>query len=338
MEQVLKNKLTKAIALFLLTVAYGFIGFRLIEHHTPLNSAYLAIITMSTVGFETIKPLTDNGKWFVISLILLSTGSFVYLISIMTTFVVEGHFYKLYYRFRMEKAISKLENHVIVCGFGRNGKEAVAELLSEKRPFLVIEKSESNFNLAQNDKPGFPVIIGDATEESVLRSANIASASALITSLQEDADNIFVTLTARELKPDLVIVSRANHESTIPKLKRAGASHVILPNLIGGRRMARILTKPALISFIELISGDSNHDFLLEEYLIGNQPEFIGKTLAQLDIRQKTGAQVIGIQFNSGEFEINPDGGTLLTIGDKLFVLGKLEQISKYKSLFPAHS
>jgi voltage-gated potassium channel len=334
MEQVLKNKLTKAIFLFLLTVAYGFIGFRLIEHHTPLNSAYLAIITMSTVGFETIKPLTDNGKWFVISLILLSTGSFVYLISIMTTFVVEGHFYKLYYRFRMEKAISKLENHVIVCGFGRNGKEAVAELLSEKRPFLVIEKSESNFNLAQNDKPGFPVIIGDATEESVLRSANIASASALITSLQEDADNIFVTLTAKELKSEIVIVSRANHESTIPKLKRAGANHVILPNLIGGRRMARILTNPALIAFIEFISGDSNHDFLLKEYLIDNNRIIQGSKLSDLGIKQKTGAQVIGIQFFSGEFEINPETSTYLTHGDKLFVLGKKNQIQKYNELF----
>jgi len=334
MEQVLKNKLTKAISLFLLTVAYGFLGFRLIEHHTPLNSAYLAIITMSTVGFETIKPLTDNGKWFVISLILLSTGSFVYLISIMTTFVVEGHFYKLYYRFRMEKAISKLENHVIVCGFGRNGKEAVAEFLSEKRPFLVIEKSESNFNLAQNDKPGFPVIIGDATEESVLRSANIASASALITSLQEDADNIFVTLTAKELKPEIVIVSRANHESTIPKLKRAGANHVILPNLIGGRRMARILTNPALIAFIEFISGDSNHDFLLKEYLIDNNRIIQGSKLSDLGIKQKTGAQVIGIQFFSGEFEINPETSTYLTHGDKLFILGKKNQIQKYNELF----
>ncbi len=337
--QMLNNKAVRklmvALGLLMGTLTFGVVGFMALEGYSVVDSFYMTIITMSTVGFETLDGgLSTGGKIFVSFLIVSAIGVFLYVINTITTFVVEGEIQTIFKGYRVNKEINKLHDHVVVCGLGRNGHQAVLELAAEGIPFVVVEVDEDVIAKFVESHPNVLVYKGDATEEETLRAVNIAKAKGVISALADDASNVYVTLSIRQLNPTVPVVARAAVESTISKLKVAGATRVVLPNKLGGRKMARVLTRPALIDFIDLITGQGNFNMNLEEIDCMEGGEYLGKTLRELDIRSKTGALVLGSQYPDGHFELNPSADLKLVAGLKLFVIGKKESLDLFRKEF----
>lgn len=334
------RKLLRALGMLLGIVMVGVAGFYFIEGYDFVDSLYMTIITMSTVGYEVLgeEGLSIEGKVFVIFLIIFSIGTFLNVVSVITSFIVEGEVRSLFKDYKVNKEIEKLKDHVIICGLGRNGREAAMELLSYGSAFIVIEKDKNNIERFIESHPGEILVLeGDAIEDEVLEKARIQYAKGIITSLPNDADNVFVTLTARELNPKIEIVARASNESSITKLRKAGANRVVLPNYLGGRKMAKILTQPALVDFVDMITGEGQFNMDLREISCTNQPLLLGKSFRELDIRSKCGVLVLGIQDSSGKFELNPPANKNLESGDKIFILGSLSQIESFKTEFLSH-
>jgi len=324
-----------ALGLLGATLAGGILGFMSIEGYSLIDGFYMTVITMSTVGYETLDGgLSDSGKVFTAFLIVSTIGIFLYVINTITTFVVEGEIRNIFKGYRVNKEISKLSDHIIICGLGRNGRQAVRELSAEGVPFVVIESNEDVVNKSHETHPDVLVLQGDATEEESLKAAALDKAAGVITALADDASNVYVTLTIRQLSPKIPVVARASNENAISKLKVAGATRVILPNKLGGRKMARVLTKPALVDFIDLITGQGKFDMNLEEVDCQEGGSYLGKTLSQLDIRSKTGALILGTQHADGHFELNPGADLRMEAGLKLFVIGKEEQLDAFRREF----
>ncbi len=325
------RKLYIAGGLILALLTTGISGYVLIEHYTFLDSFFMTIITVATVGYREVNPLSDAGKVFTSFLIIFSIGTFAYAVSVVTKYVIEGEFQTYFRHYQVNKEILKLKNHVIVCGYGRNGRQACDQLRSQHESFVAIESNADN--IAHMREDGNVLFIeGDATEDEVLLEAGIKHAKALITALPNDASNVFVVLTAREMNPDLKIISRASEDASENKLKRAGANNVIMPDKIGGTHMAALVVKPDVLEFIDHITGRIN--IKLEEILYNSLPERMrDKSIRELEIRNKTGANIIGFKTAAGEYVINPPPDTVMQPDAKLFVLGTAEQVSKFKEI-----
>ena len=327
------QKIIFSIALLAGTSLIGTIGYSLIEGYETLDAIYQTVITMSTVGFGTVRELSSGGKVFSIILITISAGIYLYAITTITTFVVEGEVKQLFNRYKANKIVKKLSDHIIICGLGRNGREAAIELIRQKQPFVIVESNQDvidDFILTHD----ILAIKGDATHEEVLEEANIHKAKGLISSLSTDAENVYITLTAREMCPKLQIAARASHETSISKLKRAGANQVIVPNMIGGRKMVNMITRPALNEFIELVSGEGNANLHLEVFDCSHFPQIVGKTMAELGIRAKTGVLVLGKKHDDSPVELNPTATAKIEKGDKLFIMGTDTQLETFKKEF----
>jgi len=225
------RRILQSLVLSLIISMMGVLGYVAIEGYSFLDALFMTVITMSTVGFGTIGDLSSSGKAFSVLLIILSTGTVVYAITTITTFVVEGEMQQLFNKYQLNKKVGKLKDHFIICGMGRNGREAALELTRQKRDFVIIERDEEVIE-EYTATHKYLFIKGDATHEEVLEQAMIREAVGLVSSLSTDAENVYITLTARGMNPGLKIVARASNETTINKLKRAGADHVIVPNLI----------------------------------------------------------------------------------------------------------
>ncbi len=326
------TKLYVALLLILAMISIGILGYILIEKYTFLEAFYMTIITIATVGFQEVHPLSDVGKIFTAFLIITSFGTFAYAISAITKYVVEGEFNYYYKFYKVNNTISKLNNHVVICGYGRNGKQAVTALHMNKQNFVIIEKSEV---LAEQIKEqGFLCIQGDCTQDDILNKSGIANARALITTLPIDADNLFVVLTARSINSKLTIISRASDDNSDKKLKIAGANNVIMPDKIGGAHMASLVIKPDVIEFIDHITGQGGPNINLEEIVFSELPEQLrNHTIKDLEIRNKSGANIIGYKTADGEYVINPSADTKIIPGAKLFVLGTPQQVAKLREL-----
>lgn len=328
------RRIMQALTFLLGTTIIGIGGFISIEGYELIDAIYMTVITMSTVGFGTIGDLSSEGKMFSVLLIIISTSTFLYAITTITTFVIEGEFRQAFNRYQVSQKVTKLSNHIIICGLGRNGREAAHELIRQNQKFVVIEQEEDVIARFNSEFQEILAIRGNATHEEILENANIHQARGLISSLSTDAENVYIALTAREMNPKLHIVARASHESSISKLKRAGANRVIVPNLIGGRKMANMLTRPALVEFLDLVSGEGNSDLHLEGILCKNHPGIIGKTLAELHIRSRTGVLVLGFKRGQQKVELNPPVQDKIREEDRLFVMGTDEQLAAFRKLF----
>jgi voltage-gated potassium channel len=327
------TKLYVALGLILVMVSIGITGFIIIEHYTFLEAFYMTIITIATVGFQEVRPLSDAGKVFTAVLIITSFGTFAYAISAITKYVVEGEFNYYYKFFKVNNTISKLSNHVVICGYGRNGKQAATVLQSNKQNFVIIEKNETL--VEQVREHGFLCIQGDCTQDELLLKTGINNARALITTLPIDADNLFVVLTARSINPKLTIISRASDDNSDKKLKIAGANNVIMPDRIGGAHMASLVIKPDVIEFLDHITGQGGPNINLEEIVFSELPEHLrNHTIKDLEVRNKSGANIIGFKTAHGEYVINPSAETKIIPGAKLFVLGTPEQVGKLREIF----
>tara|TARA_R110002020_G_scaffold17804_7_gene62951 strand:- start:7270 stop:8163 length:894 start_codon:yes stop_codon:yes gene_type:complete len=294
----------------------------------------MTVITITTVGFGEVQPLDDKSKIFTIFLILNSVVIVGYALTIITEFILSKNNIEELKQKKMQKKIDALNNHIIICGFGRNGKQAATKLLAHKQPFVIIEKNKEVIEKFEDENT--PFVLGNANEDEILLQAGITRASTLISALPNDADNLFVVLSARQMKSDLRIISRASQETSYEKLKLAGANNVILPDRIGGDHMASLVVVPDLIEFIDnlAIVGESNIN--IEEVQVEKlyDPKTGIKTIKDLDLRHKTGCTVIGFKNGNGEYIVNPEAELKLVPNSKVIVLGRPEQIQKLNTVF----
>jgi voltage-gated potassium channel len=311
----------------------GTIGYVLIDNYSWFDAFYMTVITIATVGYGEVAPLSHAGKIFTAFLIITSFGTFAYAVSSITKFVIDGEFNEFFKNRKLNTAIEKLSDHVIICGYGRNGRQAAQVLKKHNKRFVVIENSvKVTSNL--NHKFSELVLSGDSTQDEVLIKAGILKAKALITTLPVDADNLFIVLTARNLNKNLTIISRASEDNSDTKLKIAGANNVIMPDKVGGAHMASLVMKPDVMEFIDHITAEGGNNISLEEISFEIIPdELKNKTLKDLEIRNRSGANIIGYKTAQGEYIVNPTADTLIIAKSKLFVLGTPEQISALKQI-----
>lgn len=311
-----------------LTVIFflGVYGYMAVEGWTYLESFYMVLITLATVGFEEVRPLSDNGMVLTCVLIVLGVGNFAYLIGAFSQILVEGRLQTVWGRHRVQKTIDKLNNHIIVCGYGRIGSIAVREIRREGLPVVVVEMNEEL--VAKMEEDDVLYIFGDATSDEILERAGIGRAKSLITALSHEAANVYVSLTARQISPGLNIVARANEEGHIPRLERAGADRVMLPHTIGGIRMAQSVLRPAVTSFLELTVAGDGMELSMEELTLSERSELCGLNLIESKIRQRFNVIIISIKRADGQVVFNPEASTVLNAGDTLIVVGGKESLS----------
>lgn len=318
----------------LLITAIGTIGFMVIENWNFIDSLYMTIITMSTVGFGEVQELSLSGKMFTSFLIISCFGTFAYAISTVTSYIVGGE-YRIYLReYRIIKKLNRMENHIIICGFGRVGKQVAHDLKLQGQQFVVIEKNELAGYDYRKD-PAYTFLQGDSTNDELLMNANISKAKAIITCLPKDTDNIYVVLSAREKRNDLTIIARATEFTAVSKLKMAGATKVIMPDSIGGSHMASLITNPVVTDFMEYVKIQGNKGVNIESMKFDELPaEFQNKTIEDIDIKRKMGITIIGFKAPNGEYFVNPDLNTKIVENSQVFFLGTTEQIKNMNSLF----
>lgn len=310
-----------SLCLLAITLMFGTASYYFLEDMTLFDALYMTVITISTVGFSEIKPLTLSGR--IATMIIISTGISItaYTIGMLLRIFIEGELSKSFGKRRMEKKISKLKNHYIICGYGRIGTLICEELNAVKIDFVVIEQDAAAIEKLEDN--GFLYLLMDATSEEALTKAGIMSARGLVTAVMSDADNVFITLTAKGLRPDIYVLSRASDQKNEVKLKRAGASRVVSPYLIGGKRMAQVLIKPTVVDFIDIAMMDSHLGLMMEEAEIGQRSNLIGKSLIESALRQDYGVIIVAIKKKSGEMIFNPMPTERLEANDVLVVLGK---------------
>ncbi|GGG88744.1 potassium transporter TrkA [Polaribacter pacificus] len=333
MKNLFLTKLHKAAILLLIILAIGVSGYMILSGDSFINSLYMTIITMTTVGFSEVHPLTNEEKVFTIFLILTSITVFGYAVSAFTEYIVSGQLFQHLKLKKVQKKIGKLEGHTIVCGYGRNGKQAILKLQNYNQEVVVVERDKEH--IAQLDAEGIINVEGDATTDESLLKAGIERASNLITALPSDADNLFVVLTASQLNKNCRIISRASSDTSFGKLKFAGADNVIMPDKLGGAHMASLVVTPDLLEFVDRLAIEGEHIANLEEVAINDLPSmYLGKTILDLDLRRQTGCTVIGIKTPKGDYLINPESTEIMKKDTILIVLGRPEQILKLRKLF----
>jgi voltage-gated potassium channel len=292
----------------------------------------MTVITVTTVGFQEVHPLSDSARLFTIFLITSSVFIFAYAISIITEYLLSKNSLGNLKKKKVKQRIDQLERHVIVCGFGRNGSQAAQRLRGFNRSFVIVEKRRETIEKYESE---FLFVEGDANEDEVLEIAGIQRASYLIVALPDDATNLFVVLTARQLNPRLFIISRASQLSSVRKLQLAGADKVIMPDKIGGDHMASLVAIPDLVTFMDKLSLEGEQNTNLEEVSIEDFRDHIEcKTLRDLDLRKKTGCTIIGYIKPDGTYIINPEADLPLEPRSKVIVLGRPEQIRKLNEMF----
>lgn len=332
-----KNYLNTRVAIlfFTSTLIIGFFGFMIIEELNWVDALYMTMITFSTVGFETVHEMSRGGKIFSSFIIVLNIASFAYAIYVFSYFFIEGKFFQNMKRDIINNRIRRLNDHIIICGMGRYGEEIIRNFIAHDESFVIIEIREERIQELQNEFPDILYIEEDATHDDVLLRAGIEKASALITALPDDSDNLFTVLSARQLNPKLNIISRAYESKSIRKLKLAGANHVIMPEQVGGFYMATLISKPDAVEFFTFITNDSQADIGFEEISYEVLPDNLkNKTIKETHIRVQTGANIIGYKDAKGKYIANPDPDTAFTEGSSFIFLGSNSQLQKLKELF----
>jgi voltage-gated potassium channel len=313
--------------LLILIIFIGVTGYHLIDDYPLVDAIYMTIITVSTVGFGEVIPLSDGGKIFTSFLILGSLGVIAYFISVFSQQLIEMQMHFHFPGYNQKLNLKKMENHVIVVGYGRNGQQVVQQLINYHEEFVVIDQ---NHELVLNHPNNF--IEGDATTDEVLEKAGIHKAKALVTSLPVDADNLFVALTARSLNPSLKIISRAANESSEKKMKFAGVNSVIMPEKVGGAHMATLVAKPDIVEFLEHLTIHDIHSTQIFEIMSDDLPKsFLNRPIRELDIRAISGANIIGFKAPDGSYTLNPSADIPIITGSKIFILGTPKQIDTMK-------
>jgi voltage-gated potassium channel len=318
---------------FLLVFVVGGIGYSLIEGWDWFESLYMAVTTVSSVGFMEVRPLSPAGRTFTIVLIFLGVSGLGIWWALTTALIVELDLGGVLRRRRTMRAIEQMKNHYIICGAGRMGRVVIEEMLQAGHPFVVIEQNPVSIATVNDIDPDVLVIEGDATREQTLKRAQAQAAGGLAACLAEDADNLLVCLTAGDLNNNLPMVARAYNEESIQKLRRAGADHVVSPNQTGGIRMAFTLLRPHVVSFLDCVISDAGIELRLEQATLPASSHLVGQTLSDARIPQRTGLIVLGLRraCADGPPIYNPGPETCLEAGDVMIVMGEPKRVQKLK-------
>lgn len=317
--------------LYTALLAFGTSGYELIEGWSFLDSLYMTVITITTVGFNEVHTLSDRGRAFTIVMVVMGVGGFTYALTTVADYLVAGQLGVLLNTRRMKQQIEKLNDHTIVCGFGRVGFQVAGELRRANKPFLIIEEEERAFERAV--EADYLAIRGNATNDDVLRSAGIERAKGLLATLGTDAANLMLVLSARALNPNLFIMARANYEATETKLITAGANRVTSPYSISGRRMAQTVLRPNVVDFLDVVMHDEELELWMEDVTVSKTSALHGSAIAKAAIREKTGAYILGLRRGSERFHIAPSPDTVLNADDILVALGTREQLARLLTL-----
>lgn len=326
------KQLSTAGFFFVLSLSVGIIGYSQIEEMNLIDSIYMTIITIGTVGFTEAKALSPAGRLFTSIYIIMNMAIFAFILSTITSYFFEGKLKDVLKNFKSNMKLNKLKDHVIVCGYGRNGARACEELEKNGTPFIIIDKDEAKAEVFPKHMNWY---IGDATKDEHLRAVAIEKATAIIVTSPSDSVNVFITLTAKSLNPHIKVITRTSSFETQDKLYKAGADSVIMPDVLGGMYMAHIITKPTVIEFLNLINGASGQDYHLEEVGYDElKDDYKDKTLEELDIIKLTGAVVIGVKDDVKGMIPAPSGKTVIGEEDHLILLGSSECLKNFREIF----
>ena len=319
------KRLAPILIILLVVVVTGTIGYQLIEGWSFLDSIYMVIITLFTVGFQEVHSLSQFGRVFTMFIIVVGVGTAVYAGSLLVEIIVEGEILGYGRRRKMDKIINEMKDHYIICGFGRTGHQVAEEFDAARVPYVVVDRKQKTEE--ELGAKGIPYIIGDIINDNNLVEAGIKTAKGLVSAADSDVANVFVTLSARALNPELYIVARASEIEVENKLKMAGANRVILPYYISGKRIAAYATRPVTSDFLDMVMHGESLEFSLSEITVPDTSSLLNKTLSEAKIREKSGALVIAIRKVDGSFNLQPQSSSTIEKRDIFVVIGTQEQV-----------
>lgn len=321
------RKIFKGLSILLAILSVGTVGYILIEGWGLLDSLYMTVITIATVGYREVGNLSEPGKVFTILIILFGVGIIAYLLGMVAQAMIDLQIRSIFGRHKLEQKIRSIKDHYIICGYGRIGRIICRELKANDISMVVIDSNGAA--MQRLEEWGIPHIVGDATSEEILSEAHIERAKGLVSVVASDADNVFITMSARGLNPELFILARAEEEHTEKKLIRAGANKVVMPYLIGGQKMAYIVAKPVVSDFLEFTVHNRKIGLEIAEVAVSEKSSLNGMTLIESGIRQKMDIIIVAVKKKDGEMRFNPSSQSKIEAGDILIALGNNEDIIK---------
>ncbi|MFQ5807320.1 MAG: potassium channel family protein [Phycisphaerae bacterium] len=324
-ESGILRRLTRPALVFAAVVILGALGYWLLEDMTLLQAFYMTVITVTTVGLQEVQPLQSQGRVFTIFLILFGVGAFTYLVTTVADYLIAGEIKGFLEQRKMQNKIKQLSGHFIVCGYGRMGEQVAREFQREKKPLVVVERSEEV--VADAIRAGHLAMQGDAQNDEVLRAVGVERARGLVAVLDSDAANLMVTLSARAMNERLFIVARTNSEMSESKLIAAGANRVLFPHGLGGRRIAQMALRPNVVEFLEVVMHDEELELWLEEMTVAIDSELDGCAVYEANIRGSTGANIVAVRQRDGKLLAAPTRDTRLQAGDIVVALGTRAQL-----------
>jgi len=323
------RRLLWGVCALVIIIIAGVIGYVIIEDWSFIDALYMTIVTITTVGYAEVHPLTTTGRIFSIFLIIGGVSGALYTLSVIAGYLIEGHLGTTLGRRRMERTITKLKRHFILCGYGRVGREIARLFAEENVPFVVIGKDQDS--IADAEKDGYLYMLGDATSDEALKEAGIERARGLVIAVGNDADSVYITLSARGLRPDLFIEARASSSAAGAKLKKAGADRVIAPYSLGARRMAQLALRPTVVDFIDTVIYRRGRELQMENITVSHDSALAGLTVEE--IRQRTKAAILAISKKGGKLLANPQGEETIESGDRLIAMGTKRQLAALEEI-----
>ena len=323
------RRLFWGVCVLVIIIAAGVIGYVVIEDWSFVDALYMTIITVTTVGYDEVHPLTTTGRIFSIFLIVGGVSGALYALSGIAGYIIEGHLGTTLGRRRMERTIAKLKEHFILCGYGRVGQEIARIFTEEGVPFVIIDKDQESIATAEKD--GYLYVLGDATSDEVLKEAGIERARGLVIAVGNDADSVYITLSARGLRPDLFIEARSSSSMAGAKLKKAGADRIISPYSLGARRMAQLALRPIVVDFIDTVISLRGRELQMENIVVGSDSALAGLTIEE--IHRRTKAAILAIGKKGGKLLANPQGEETIESGDRLITLGTKKQLAALEEI-----
>ena len=330
--RVALRRIQSALGALAIIVVAGVVGYMVFEGWSFIDALYMTVITLTTVGYREVRELDTTGQLWTMALLITGVGTLFYAAVSSVELVVEGTIRGYFGRRRMEAAIAKLDGHQILCGYGRVGHQVAREFARDGVPFVIIEQDPQMVEECLAE--GYLTVLGEASDDDVLEEAGIRRAKGLVATVDSDADNVFVVLSARKMNPKLHIVARASSDESAAKLEMAGADRTLSPYAVGGRRLASLATQPLIVDFLDIVTrSEQGIEFRLEEFEVPEDSSIADRTIGELRIGERTGAMILATRNKEGAFDTNPSANDHLRAGDTIIVLGTREQVGRLERL-----